>query len=154
MLSNYLKTARRSLLKNKFYTSINTIGLAAGLATCLLIFLYVLDELSYDRYNVKADRIFRVNNEVRFGDNYFDLATAPALMGVTMTKDFPQVEQYTRLRWRGGIQIKKGNENISENRIARADSTLFDVFSLKMIKGNPKTALAEPDRWYSPKKLR
>jgi len=153
MLANYLKTARRSLLKNKFYTSINTIGLAAGLATCLLIFLYVLDELSYDRYNVKADRIFRVNNEVRFGDNYFDLATAPALMGVTMTKDFPQVEQYTRLRWRGGIQIKKGNENISENRIGRADSTLFDVFSLKMIKGNPKTALAEPRSMVLTKKI-
>ncbi len=153
MLSNYLKTARRSLLKNKFYTSINIIGLAAGLATCLLIFLYVLDELSYDRYNEKADRIFRVNNEVRFGDNYFDMAVAPALMGVTMTRDFPQVEQYTRLRWRGGLQIKKGNENISENRVGRADSTLFDVFSLKVITGNPKTALVEPRSMVLTKKI-
>ena len=81
MFRNYLKTAFRTLWKNKFYTSINIIGLAVGLATCLLILLYVLDELSYDKYNVNADRIYRVNNEVKFGDNYFDLAVAPALMG-------------------------------------------------------------------------
>ena len=84
MLKNYLKTAVRNLFKNKFYSSINIIGLAAGLATCLLILLYVLDEWSYDKYNVNANRIYRVNNEVKFGGNYFDLAVCPALLGVTM----------------------------------------------------------------------
>ena len=73
MLKNYLKTAFRNLSKNKFYTSINIIGLAVGLATCFLIILYVLDELSYDKYNVNAKRIYRVNNEIKFGGNYFDL---------------------------------------------------------------------------------
>ena len=72
MLKNYFKTAIRNLTKNKFYTSINIIGLAVGIATCLLILLYVVDELGYDRYNVNADRIYRVNNEVKFGDNHFD----------------------------------------------------------------------------------
>ncbi len=143
MLKNYLKTAFRNLWKNKFYTSINIIGLAVGLATCLLITLYVLDELSYDRFNVKAGRIYRVNNEVKFGDNHFDMAVSPALLGSTMVKDFPQVEQYTRIRWYGGLLIKKGNENIKEERVGFADSTLFDVFTLPMIAGNPKTALKE-----------
>src|SRR5206468_5242763 len=101
MFRNYFKTAIRNLVKNKFYTSINIIGLAAGLATCLLIFLYVLDELSFDKYNVNADRIYRVNNEIKFGGNYFDLAQGPALMGSTMVREFPQVQQYTRIRWYG-----------------------------------------------------
>jgi len=144
MLRNFLKIASRNLLKNKFYTSINIIGLAVGLATCLLILLYVLDELSYDKYNSKANRIFRVNNEVKFGDNYFDMAVSPALLGTTMVKDFPQVEQYTRLRWYGGFLVKKGNENIEEGRVGFADSTLFDVFTLPVIAGDPKTALKAP----------
>ena len=143
MFRNYLKTAFRNLLKNKFYTSINIIGLAAGLATCLLILLYVLDELSYDRYNANADRIYRVNNEIKFGDNYFDLAQGPAPMGVTMVREFPQIEQYTRIRWYGSFLVKKGNENIPEGRVGYADSTLFDVFTFPMLAGNPKTALKE-----------
>ena len=131
-------------MKNKFYSSINVFGLAAGLATCMLILLYVLDELSYDRYNTKADRIYRVNNEVKFGGNYFDLAVSPALLGITMVRDFPEVEQYTRLRWYGGFLVKKGNENIQEGRIGFADSTLFDVFTLPVLAGDAKTALKEP----------
>ena len=144
MIKNFLKVAVRNLTKNKFYTSINIIGLAVGLATCLLILLYVLDELSFDRYNDNAERIFRVNNEIKFGDNHFDLAVSPALQGITMVKDFPQVEQYTRLRWYGGFLVKKGTENIQESRVGFADSTLFDVFTLPVIAGNPKTALREP----------
>src|SRR3954452_6173035 len=144
MFRNYFKTAFRNLLKNRFYTSINIIGLAVGLATCLLILLYVLDELSYDKYNINADRIYRVNNEIKFGGNYFDLAQAPALMGTTMVKEFPQVKQYTRIRWYGSFLVRKGNENLKEGRVAYGDSTLFDVFTLPMIAGDPKAALKEP----------
>jgi putative ABC transport system permease protein len=81
---------------------------------------------------------------VRFGDNHFDLAVAPAMMGPAMVKEFPQVEQYTRIRWYGGFLVKKGNENIKEERVAYGDSTLFDVFTLPMLAGDPKTALKEP----------
>jgi putative ABC transport system permease protein len=144
MIRNYFKTALRNLFKNKFYTSINIIGLAAGLATCLLIFLYVLDELSYDRYNKKADRTFRVNNEIKFGGNYADLAVAPALMGPTMVKEFPAVQQYTRVRWYGGFLVRKGNQNLREGRVGYGDSTLFDVFTFPMLDGDPRTALREP----------
>lgn len=144
MIKNYFKTAFRNLLNNKFYSSINIIGLAAGLATCLLIMLYVLDELSYDRYNKNAERIYRVDNEVKIGGNYLDLANCPALLGATMVKEFPQVQQYTRLQWHSSLFLKKGNENIEEGRVCYADSTLFEVFTLPMIAGNPKTALVEP----------
>ena len=144
MLKNYFKTALRNLFRNKFYTLINIIGLAVGLATCLLIILYVFDELSFDKYNVNAKRIYRVNNEVKFGGNYFDMAVSPALLGPTMVRDFPEVQQYTRLRWYGSFLVKKGNENIQEGRVGFADSTLFDVFTLPVIEGDPKTALVEP----------
>lgn len=144
MLKNYFKTAIRNLTKNKFYTSINIIGLAVGIATCLLILLYVVDELSYDKYNVNADRIYRVNNEVKFGDNHFDLAVAPAMMGPTIVKELPEVKQYTRLRSYGSFLVKKVNTNLRENRVAYGDSTLFEVFTLPMIEGDPKTALVEP----------
>ncbi len=144
MIRNYLKIAFRDLRKNKGYSAINIIGLAVGLTTCLLIMLYVVDELSYDRYNDKADKIYRVNNEVKFGGNYVDLAVAPAMMGPTMVKEFPQVEQYTRIRWYGSFLVRKGNENLKEGKVAYGDSTLFDVFTLPMLAGDPKTALKEP----------
>lgn len=143
MLKNYLKTALRNLSKNKFYSSINIIGLAVGLATCLLIFLYVTDELSYDQYNTNAGRIYRVNNEIKFNGNYIDLAQVPALMGSTMLREMPQVEQYTRISKHESFLVKKGNDNIQEQRVAFADSTLFDVFTLPVIAGNASTALKD-----------
>src|SRR4030095_8295470 len=110
-------------VKSKFYSSLSIIGLAAGLATCLLILVYVLDELGYDRFNVNAERIYRVNNEIKFGNNHLDLAVCAALQGSTMVREMPQVEQYTRIKWHGSLHIRKGNENLSEGRIAFADST-------------------------------
>src|SRR4249920_3171707 len=108
MFRNYLKTAFRNIVKSKFYSSLNIIGLAVGLATCLLILVYVLDELSYDRHNLNADRIYRVDNEVKFGNNHLDLAVCAALQGTTMVREMPQVQQYTRLKWHGNLHIRKG----------------------------------------------
>ncbi|HWH62682.1 MAG TPA: ABC transporter permease, partial [Ginsengibacter sp.] len=143
MLKNYFKTAVRNLSKNKFYSSINIIGLAVGLATCLLIFLYVVDELGYDKYNANAGRIYRANNDIKFNGNYLDLSQLPAVMGPTMLREMPQVQQYVRMNWHGSFLVKKGNENIQEQRVAYADSTLFDVFTLPVIAGDAKTALKD-----------
>ena len=144
MLKNYIKTTIRNLVKNKFYSLINITGLAVGLATCLLIWLYVTDELGYDRYNEHADRIYRVNSEIKFGGNYIDLAVQAPALGAAMLHELPQVEQYTRLQWHGSIHVRKGNDNLEEDRVAYADSTLFAVFTIPMIEGNPATALKEP----------
>src|SRR4051812_33744116 len=141
MFKNNIKIAIRTLWKSKGFSAINIIGLAIGLATCLLIMLFVLDELSYDRYNKKANRIYRVDADIKFGGNPFILATSPDPMGPTLKKDFPQIEQFVRLRARGGLLVRKGNENMQENKVIYADSTLFDVFTLSMIDGDLKTAL-------------
>ncbi len=143
MFRNYFKTAFRNLVKNKFYTTINILGLAFGLATCLLILLYVIDERNFDHYNVNAKRIYRVDNEIKFGNNHLDLAVSNAAMGPTLVKEFPSVEQYTRVRGYGSFLVKKGNQDLRETRVAFADSTLFEVFTLPMISGNPKTALRD-----------
>ncbi len=145
MIKNYFKIAYRSLWKNKGYSAINIFGLAVGLATCLLIMVYVIDELSYDRYNENADRIYRVDGDIRFGGNHFILAVAPDPMGPTLKKDYPAVEQYTRFRGYGGFLVKKGNDNLREDRVIYADSTLFDVFTLPVISGDAKTALVAPN---------
>src|ERR1700754_746587 len=144
MLRNYLKTALRNLWKNKGFSAINIIGLAIGLSTCLLILIYVMDELGYDRYNKNADRIYRVDGEIKFGGNHFILAVAPAPTGPAMLRDFPEVEKEMRFRGYGGLLVKKGSQNIREEGVIYADSTLFDVFTLPMIEGNPHTALMEP----------
>ncbi|MBD2757034.1 ABC transporter permease [Spirosoma validum] len=147
MLTNYLKIAWRTLQKQQGFTFINIFGLAVGLACCILIMLYVLDELSYDRYNEKADRIYRVHSEIKFGGNDMHFAVSPDPVGPTLKKDYPQVEQFVRLHQRGTWLVKRAGEptNLRENDITFADSTLFDVFTLPLLAGDPKRALAEPN---------
>jgi putative ABC transport system permease protein len=146
MLKNYLKIGWRNLLKNKGFSIINITGLAAGLACFILIALYVADELSYDRYNEKADRIYRVNADINIGGNKLHLAVNSDPMGATLKKDYPQVEEYTRFYNSSGSKlIKKGSQYINEDKVVHADSTLFNVFTLPAIMGDTKTALNEPN---------
>ena len=145
MIRNYLKTAYRSLSKNKVFTAINVFGLALGLTACLLIVLYVVDELSFDRYNTKADRIYRVNEDLKLGNNSVKYAVAMAPLAQTLKTDFPDVENTVRIKNAYNIKLKKGTENLSENNVGFADPSLFDVFTLPMIDGSPATALKEPN---------
>lgn len=144
MLKNYFKIALRNIWKAKGYSAINIFGLAIGLATCLLILVFVMDELGYDRFNKKADRIYRVDGEINFGGTHFILAVAPDPLAATLKKDYPQVEQAVRFRNYGGFSVKKGTENVPESNVINVDSTLFDVFSLPLVAGDPKTALSDP----------
>src|ERR1700710_1241201 len=106
MLRNYFKTAWRNLSKNKGFTAINITGLSVGLATCLLIFLYVSDELHYDQYNAKASRIYRIDNDIRFGGGHFIQAVTPEPLGARLKNNFPEVEQQTRLRDYSGFLVR------------------------------------------------
>ncbi|MEO6818316.1 MAG: FtsX-like permease family protein [Ginsengibacter sp.] len=145
MIRNYFKIAYRNLVKSKGFSIINIIGLAAGLASCLLIILYVTDELSYDKFNKKIDHIYRIDSDIKFGGHNFVMASTPDPMGAALKSEFPQVKQYVRLRNHGGLMIKKDNQNIPEDRVILADSTLFDVFTLDMISGDSHTALVNPN---------
>ena len=146
MLKNYLKIAWRNLLRNKTFSIINIAGLAIGLACFLVIALYVLDELSYDRFNTNADRIYRINTDIRFGGSEMHAAETSDMMGQVLKKDYPQVEQYTRIYNNAGYKlIKKGNSFIKEQNVANVDSTFFDVFTFSAIEGNTHRALDGPN---------
>ena len=140
-----LKVASRNLVKNKGFTTLNIAGLALGLATCMLIMFYVIDELSYDRYHTKSDRIFRINTEIKFGGTSTSFAIAAPPMADALIKTFPEAEKAVRLIPNFNTRFAKGNEVVQEERVLFSDSTLFDVFTLPVIHGDPTSALASPN---------
>ena len=144
MFKNYIKTAFRSLLKNKGFTFINIFGLALGLAICLLIVFYVIDELSYDHYNTKYKQIYRLNTELKYHGTITSFAVAAAPVGQALVSNFPQVEASARITPALNLRFKKGNEIITEDRAIYCDADIFKIFTLPMIDGDPKTALINP----------
>ncbi len=146
MLMSYLKVAGRNMVRQKGYTFINVSGLAIGMASCLLILLYVQHELSYDRYNENADSTFRVTFYATFGADEFSSAGAAAPVAQALLSDYPEVLHATRIYVRTPLRVPVRHEQFSsiETRVAYADASLFDVFSIPLIRGNPETALAEP----------
>jgi len=146
MFKNYLKIARRNLLKHKAYSFINIAGLAVGLACCLLISLYVKDELSYDRYHPKADRIYKVATDARNPEKQSQFALTPAPLAETLVRDFPEVETATRLfTFFGEGLVTYGEKRFTEPSIYFGDSTFFNVFGIPLLAGDMKTALARPN---------
>lgn len=146
MLKNYLKIAFRNIRKNPAYSFINIFGLALGMGVAILILLYVQDELSYDTYHKKSDRIVRVSREWFNDDGKTSLHlghVAPPF-GPLLQQDFPQVQEAVRF-FQVNPLIKSNDKSFVEDRFFFADSNVFKVFSWKMLKGDPATALTYPD---------
>lgn len=146
MLRNYLTIAWRNLRRHSFYTIINVSGLAVGIAACFIIALFILDELSYDKYNAKADRIYRIDAEARVGENYYKITQRGAPEARGMMEEFPEVESAVRFRNYGSYLVRaaNGTETIKEHKVIWTDSTFFNIFSVDVLEGNPATALREP----------
>ncbi len=107
MIKNYLKTAFRNLRKHKLYSAINIFGLMIGLAACLLIGVYITHELSYDKFNEKANRIFRIDADFYVNGNAFRERFSPSQLGPVLVQDYPQVEGYVRFFQQGNIFYQK-----------------------------------------------
>ncbi|MEO1096546.1 MAG: ABC transporter permease, partial [Bacteroidota bacterium] len=142
MLSSYLKIGLRSLLKNKVYTFINALGLAIGMASCLLIVIHVEDELSYDNFHERGDKIFKVNLERIYPDHVTNYAIIPHSFAAVMVQDFPEVKGATRIFGGGNNPvmvryIDDSNEEkaFEQTSFIAADSNFFDFFSFKILKG-------------------
>ncbi|WP_026967502.1 ABC transporter permease [Algoriphagus terrigena] len=149
MWKNYLKIAYRNLLKKKVYSFINILGLGVGMACCLLIFMFVQDELSYDNYHENGDRIYQVTHGSRSPEGVTEGAEAQpfwvwgnAPVGPALKLDFPEVENVVQFSGRSDILFTVGDNITQEDGVFFMDSTVFDVFSWELIEGNPKTALA------------
>jgi putative ABC transport system permease protein len=144
MLKNYLITAWRNIYKNKLFSAINILGLSVGIALCFIIMLYVQDELSFDRFNVEADRTYRIAFKANInGGDIFEANVMPPV-AAALKKEYPEVEEATRLNSNGDTKVSYNNKTFKENRLVIVDSNFFSVFTLPFVKGDPKTALMEP----------
>ncbi|MVM30780.1 FtsX-like permease family protein [Spirosoma sp. HMF4905] len=143
MLTNYLKIALRTLNKNRAYTLLNIGGLATGLACFAFITLWISSEWSYDRFNEKADRIYRVALTIINETESFDQAVSSVPLGPNLKNDYPEIENYVRFDQNDAI-VKNETQQFYEEGILLTDPSFFDVFSYRLTQGNPKTALRDP----------
>jgi putative ABC transport system permease protein len=147
MFKNYLKIALRNLHRFRTYSLINITGLIIGMACFILVFLYVQDELSYDRYHENSRQIYRITAEANITGQNMQTATTPAPLAPTLTDEFPEVLGAVRFlcshSGRDSL-IAYGEKKFYESRFLYADQNVFDIFSFKLIKGDPETALKNP----------
>jgi putative ABC transport system permease protein len=146
MIRNYLRSALRNITRHKFISFINIFGLTIGLTCCLLIVVYVVNELSYDKFNANADDIYRVTRSFNTADGIDNLhlgAVAPPF-GPLLKNEFPDIKKVTRILSNGDVVIRYKDKLFNEKGSYFADENFFDFFSMKTIHGDPKTALAEP----------
>lgn len=146
MFKNNLKIAFRNLSRYRFYTLINVTGLAVGIACCLLIVMFVNDELGYDRYHEKSSSIYRITRYALFNEQEFHFPVNPAPLAETVVNEIPEVEYAVRFRGQGSylVSTKEDPETFKEKYIIFSDKDFFKVFSVPLLAGNPATALAEP----------
>jgi putative ABC transport system permease protein len=149
MLKLLLKFAGRNFLKNKFSTGINMLGLTIAFISCLLVYAYVVNETSYDRWYPAHDRLYRVAAKIEMSGIDFSSAMAAPPLAKTLVREIPEVEKATRLWQWPNISVKNDNDPkhvlaFNERRVIEADSNFFDVFQFELIQGDPHTVLKNP----------
>ncbi|MGD0755173.1 MAG: ABC transporter permease [Bacteroidales bacterium] len=146
MLNNLIRHSLRSFKRQRAYIIINILGLSIGIACSLLIALYVINEASYDKFNTKKDRIFRAILNGKIGGQEVTIATSAAVMGPTMLREFPEVEDFLRMSGSGPTVIEYNNLVFTEEHLVEADSSFFNFFSIPVLKGDPKNLLNAPHK--------
>ncbi len=145
MWKNFIRVTVRSIGKNKAFNAINIAGLAIGLASAIFIILYIISEVSYDRFNRNAENIYRLYLEGKMAGEEFKGAWNAPIYGPTLCEEIPEIENFCRFDFRTNqlAWVDPDNKYL-ENRILLADSTFFEVFSIKLLEGDPATCLDEP----------
>ncbi|HSI76678.1 MAG TPA: ABC transporter permease [Lunatimonas sp.] len=144
MIKNYFKIALRNLLRNKAFTAINILGLAIGIATCLLIMASIQSELGFDRFNEKADRIVRVVFRGSVQGGLINEAHVMPPVAEALMADFPEVEHATRIRLMGYPKVTYIDQSFRNKSSAFVDANFFQVFTFPFTAGDPTSALVEP----------
>jgi putative ABC transport system permease protein len=145
MFQNYFKIALRNILKHKFYSALNIAGLALGLASCFLIGLYVLDELTFDQFHNDHGNIYSVALHGRIGGQELYTSSSSPPVAQAMVQGIPGVEQATRIRAYGNVVVKFDDKAFTEQNAFFTDSNFFDFFSFHLIEGDPRQVLKEPN---------
>jgi len=144
MFKNYLKTGLRNIFKHKFYSLINISGLTIGIAAAIFIVIYISDELSYDRFHENIDHMYRVSLHGKLGGQEIEtVATCPPL-AAAMADEIPEVSASCRLRALGGVVIRYNDNVYTEDQLFHTDSNFFEFFSFRLLDGDPKSCLVEP----------
>ena len=146
MLKNLLKIAIRHIRKHPVYSILNIIGLTLGISSALFLIIYVSDEISYDRYHENADRIYRVSSKITETDDEFTWNVAQIPMGPQVVQDYPEVQSYVRFINMPRSLYKYEDKEYIEEDFYYADSTLFDVFTYKVLKGEVRQAVKDPGK--------
>src|SRR5450432_2400926 len=145
MIKNLLLIALRNFRKDKWYSLLNILGLTLGITFSLFLIFYIKDELSYDRYHEKADRIYRIVSYIQERDKKTDWTLTQLPLAATLKKDFPEVEQSARFQGRERTLFRNGTNEFYETKVYYADSTVFNIFTYQFIEGNAAHALNEPN---------
>ena len=146
MLLNYIKISFRNFGKQRLFSGLNIFGLGIGMAAVWLMVLYVADELSYDRFHEKADRIVRVVHRASWDESSFHFPLTSAAFAIALQTDYPEIEKTVRISQEGGGKVKYGKNEVVANDIYFADAAILDVFTFPVLYGNAKTALSEPQK--------
>lgn len=144
MLNNLIKYSIRSFQRQRTYYLINILGLSIGVACSLLIAIFVINEASFDSYNVKKDRIFRAILNGKVGGQEVITSSSPAIMGPSMLREFPEIENFLRMTRRGPTVIEYNKQAFTEENLVEVDSSFFDFFSITVVKGDQDNLLNEP----------
>ena len=146
MLKNLIKTAVRHIVKHFGYSILNVLGLTLGISSALFLIIYVSDEVSYDRYHEKAGRIYRVSSSIKEPDDQFTWIVAQLPFGPQVVHDYPEVQSFVRFINMPRALYKFEDKEFNEENFYFVDSTLFDIFTYKVIKGDIESALLEPKK--------
>lgn len=142
MYKNYIKIGWRNAMQAKFFSLVKILGLSVGLTSCMLIFLFTKDEMSYDQFHDNKDQIYRVIQSWQFGNDPPNvIGVSNAIIGEAFAKDIPEVETFVRVNGTD-VTIKKGDDTFNEVPLF-VDSNFFSVFSFPLLNGNPATALTD-----------
>jgi putative ABC transport system permease protein len=146
MLKNLIKTAIRHIVKHLGYSILNILGLTLGISSALFLIIYVSDEVSYDRYNTNADRIYRVSSKITEPDDQFTWNVAQIPFGPQVVQDYPEVQSFVRFINMPRALYKYEDKEFNEENFYYVDSTLFDIFTYKVLKGEVSSALLNPKK--------
>ncbi|MBL7845128.1 MAG: ABC transporter permease [Cyclobacteriaceae bacterium] len=146
MLRNYILTTLRILSRQKVYSAINIFGLTIGITSTLLLILYIVDEISYDRFHTDADRMYRSVMSAKLNDQEFSTVYTGLPMPEALLKDVPAVESVIRVTKWNTIPVRFDDKTFTENRFLLSDSNFFNFFSFQLLVGNPKEVLNGPNK--------
>lgn len=146
MLRNLFKHSLKSFKRQVSYVLINILGLSIGIACSLLIALYIINEATYDRYNVKKDRIYRTILDGKIGGQEITVFASPAVMGPTLVKEFPEVEDFCRMSGVGPTVVEYNSQTFTEDDCIEVDSSFFNIFTVPVLRGDPQNLLNGPHK--------